>query len=267
MITGVWTALPPVYAILDDEALGGTLDHLFGSGVDGIFLLGTTGLGADFSTTERMHVLDRVAALVEDTQNLVVAVSANAPTDVRQLISHAADSGVKGIAITPPFYGSFSDEDMQVWLKKVFERRRKEVEVFLYNMPSATHQTWSLPLVQFVDDLVGVDGIKDSSGSVSQFLQYLQWAHSSRQSVLVGDERLAVYSSVMGGQGIVSGLSAVFPKLLVDLVAFVKNRDWPHAQSAQVDVQKHLGRLEGKSPREAVIILMAWMKEYGIIPL
>lgn len=265
MITGVWTALPNLYHSVSEEQLQQVLKSLFGQGIDGLFLLGTTGQGTDFSVSERMKILETVIKMVDDPKRIVVAVSANAAEDARNLAVHAMQQGVRGIAITPPYYSSFSDPEIQTWASLVFSRFDKEGGVYLYNIPGATRSTWSIDSVRVVDDLIGVDGIKDSSGDARQLLDYIDWAKHHNATVLAGDEHLAVYNYFMGGHGIVSGLSSAFPKLLVELVELTQKRDWEAAATLQREVYNQLFKLRGQSPRETVQTLIRWMQENKIL--
>jgi dihydrodipicolinate synthase/N-acetylneuraminate lyase len=265
MITGVWTALPNLFNVLTNEQLVGVLDSLFNEGIDGLFLLGTTGQGTDYSLSQRMEILESVLQHVPDAKRVVVAASANAAQDARNLITHAMDHGVRGVALTPPYYSSFSEQEIQSWAAEVFSGIDKKAGIYLYNIPGATRSTWSLDSVTFVHDLIGVDGIKDSSGEPKQLLDYIAWSKSHHATVLAGDEHLTVYNYLMGGHGIVSGLSSAYPKLLVDLAAQSSKRAWEQTVPLQNDVYQHLALLRGQSPRETVQTLIRWMRENKIL--
>lgn len=265
MIKGVWTALPNLYHSVTEEQLKQTLDLLFHQKIDGLFLLGTTGQGTDFSVSERMEILESVLRLVPNPKRIVVAVSANAAQDARNLAVHAMQQGVQGVAITPPYYSWFSDQEIQVWARSVFNGFEKKSEIYLYNIPAATRSRWSIESVHVVNELIGVDGIKDSSGDVKQLLDYIHWAKEHRATVLAGDEHLTVYNYLMGGDGIISGLSSAFPKLLVDLANLAQKRDWEAAVPLQNEVYHQLSKLRGLSPRETIQTLIHWMKDNQIL--
>ncbi len=262
MITGLWTALPNIYRSFDEQEFHHVLEYLFLQGIDGLFLLGTTGRGTDFSVVERMGILEKTIKTIEDPKKIVVAISANAPLDVRNLAQHAMELGVKGVALTPPYYGQFSDQEIQSWAREVFAGLTKKAGIYLYNIPGATRTTWSLFSLDFVHQIIGVDGIKDSSGDVKQLLDYLDWSTRNKgTTVLAGDEHLTMYHFIMGGHGIVSGLSSAYPKLLADLVSTMNANKWEEAIPLQREVNQQLKKLQGHSPRETVEILIRWMKE------
>lgn len=263
MVSGLWTALPNIYG-WTDKAIAGSLEAILTSGVDGLFVLGTTGQGTDFTVKERQNILGKLRALVGDPQRLIVAVSANSADDVREMVQHAYSVGVRGVAITPPFYGRFGDGEIERWVGRIFTDGPKKAEVYLYNMPSIGHSVWSPLLASAIDQLVGVDGIKDSSGEIDQLLGYINWVEGKHASVMVGDERLATYSFLMGGHGVVSGLSAAYPNLMVDLVGSCIQRDWEKARLLQHQVNQQLRKLDGLTPHAAVKALVDAMVENGV---
>lgn len=265
MITGVWTALPNLFNFVTKKQLANVLESLFNAGIDGLFLLGTTGQGTDYSLSQRMEILETVLQLVPDPKRVVVAASANAAQDARNLIIHAMNHNVQGVAITPPYYSSFSEREIQSWAVEVLSGIDKKGDIYLYNIPGATRSTWSIDSVRYVHDLIGVDGIKDSSGAPKQLLDYIAWSKSHHATVLAGDEHLAVFNYLMGGHGIVSGLSSAYPKLLVDLAEQASKRAWEQTVPLQYEVYQHLALLQGQSPRETVQTLICWMKETKIL--
>lgn len=265
MLEGLWTALPRWVDEEDDRRLGRALERIMAQGVDGFFVLGTTGLGADLTVSARQHMLEKLVSLSADAQRIVVAVSANASGDVRELVIHAFAQGVRGIALTLPFYGRFDPPEIERWAQQLFQNVKKEGDVYLYNIPSVVPTSWLTPVVESVDQLIGVDGIKDSSGNVGQLWEYLQWAEDHHASVLVGDERLTIYSCFMGAHGVVSGLSAAYPKLMVDLLTACHNSDWIEARRLQNLVNLRLKDVASNTPREGVAKLVQVMINTGIL--
>ncbi len=263
MLTGLWTALPPVYDRTDLEIVH-AVNCLFTEGVDGLFILGTTGQGADLSVSQRHKILERMVKLTDAPHRIVVAISATPASDVRELMAHAFSLGIQGVAMTPPFYGAYNLHEIQRWTQDVFNHVVKTGDVYLYNMPTIGHTVWSIDLVSIVNNIIGVDGIKDSSGDPNQLLDYLGWAADRSASVLVGDERLTTYSYLAGGHGVVSGLSAVHPRLMADLINSCKNQQWVRAIALQKKINAELWQLKRESSRSSAWELVQQMERNGM---
>lgn len=268
MINGIWTALPNTGMwAKNSEILKRTVAKLFEDGISGLFILGTTGQGADETVANRIKITQEIVEAAGDASRIITAVSANAPQDVKELIRHSQSLGVQGVAFTPPSYGWYSDQELQSWLEKVLIGESPSSEYYLYNFPAAVSNRWSVQLAEFAAQLAPIAGVKDSSGSAQQLSAYLEWTSKNGASMMVGDERLGLHSLMMGGSGIVSGLSAAYPALLSRLYAAAVRQDWDTGISLQQEVNDRLDELSkmANSPRESVRILIEWMRQNAIM--
>jgi dihydrodipicolinate synthase/N-acetylneuraminate lyase len=252
MIQGVWTALPHLWSREQPDLIRSAVSRLLSRGIHGLFVLGTTGRGAEFSLQQRMETLEQLVRATGDANKIVVAISANPPGDVRLLLEHAISVGVKGVAITPPFYGSWTNTELLDWVNAAFGGASPNAEVYLYHIPSAVRTGWTQDLLAPMDQQIGIDGIKDSSGDVHQLISYLAWSGGRKRpfSVMVGDERLTTYCLMMGGSGMVSGLSTAYPDLMLKAYAACMQKDWDAATAMQREINEKLAALAHYSPHQ-----------------
>src|SRR5260370_10477005 len=189
MIQGVWTAPPHLWDRRQSDRLDRAVNSLLTRGIDGIFALGTMGRGTELPLQRRMAVLEQLVRVTGSGSNIVAAISANSADDVRTLLEHATSVGVKGVAITPPFYGSWTNAELLDWVEAALGEVPQSVEVYLYHIPSAVRTGWDRETLTLIDQRIGIDGIKDSSHDIRQLAIYLAWSHNRTFSVMVGDER------------------------------------------------------------------------------
>lgn len=266
MISGVWTALPNIeYFGPDDGVLGQVLDHLFGHGVQGILALGTTGQGADKTIEQRMLEVERLCACCS-ADHILVGVLANPVEDVRRLIRHAAESGVRGVAITAPYYGLYAEPELHAWLAESLQDSPSELEYYMYNIPFGMHHRWTMAALDVAARYVTVSGIKDSSGDVGQLIEYLNYAKNNTCRMMAGDERLGLYHLLMGGHGFVSGLSASHPELMCKLYEACTQGRVTEAAELQEQVNRLMRTLRAYPSRQMVSVIVDWMRENGIVP-
>lgn len=264
MIQGIWTALPHFWSSERPNRIERAVTSLLARGIDGFFVLGTTGRGAELSLQQRMEVLEQVIKAVGNGKNVIAAISANPADDVQHLLEHATSVGVRGVAITPPFYGSWTSAELLDWAEAALAGRQRSVEVYLYHIPSAVRVGWDQETIALLDQRIGIDGIKDSSGDVRQFMTYLAWRSNRTFSVMVGDERLTTYSLMLGGSGIVSGLSTAFPDVMLKAYAACKHKDWDAAAALQHEINEKLGLLAQVSPHQIPDVLIELAQEQGV---
>lgn len=265
MLRGIWTALPDIHRPDRVTLIDRAIPRLLECGVDGFYVLGTTGRGNDYTVTERMRLLERLLQAAGGGERIIAAVSANVADEVRQLATHAASAGVRGIAFTPPPYNAWTDDELKEWIERALATvDAPGVEKYAYHIPFAVRNGWSVPVVTWMRDRFGVCGIKDSSGDVEQLARYLSLAQGSDFSVLVGNERLLVYNLMMGGSGVVSGLSSVYPDLLVQAYTACTRKEWDAAAQLQAQINARLAELSGTSPRAIADILIDRAHALGV---
>jgi len=256
VLRGVWTALPDIHRPDREALIDRAVPRLLERGVDGIFALGTTGRGTDYTVEQRERLLERIVRAASGGPHIIAAVSSNVADDVRQLAAHAASIGVRGIAFTPPYYNSWSPDELKAWAEAALAAIPPNLEIYAYHIPSAVHNGWDASLVSWMRERFGVRGIKDSSGDVGQLITYLALAGRNEFSVLVGNERLLVYNLMMGGTGVVSGLSSAYPDLLVRAYRACLAKAWDDAAHLQAEINARLTELDGLSPRAVSDILI-----------
>ena len=265
MIQGVWTALPNLWNGTSPDLVERTVNGLMTRGIDGMLALGTTGRGAELTLPQRMQALEELVRAVGDGKRIVAAISANPAADVKTLLEHAASVGIKGVAITPPFYSSWTNSELLDWIEAAVGTGPRSVEIYLYQIPSAVRNDWQAEILTQVDQRIGIAGIKDSSGDIQQLIQYLAWGRDRTFSVMVGNERLTTYCLLLGGSGIVSGLSTAYPELLVQAYAACQHKDWDAAAALQHDINRKLDQFAQVSARRTGDVLLELAHEHGVL--
>ncbi len=265
MIQGVWTAPPPLWDPGQSDLLNRLINSLLTRGISGIFALGTMGRGTELPLQRRMLVLEQLIHAAGSASNIVAVISANSSDDVKTLLEHATSVGVRGIAITPPSYGIWTNAELLDWVEAALGGVQKSVEVYLYSIPSAVRTSWDREALTLVDQRIGIDGIKDSSHDVRQLATYLAWGRNRTFSVMVGDERLITYSMMLGGSGAISGLSTAFPDLMVKTYTACRQKDWDAAAALQREINEKLELLAQVPQRQVANVLLELAQKQGIV--
>ncbi len=169
--TGIWPpAATPFREDLsvDTERYIAFCHELLRDGAHGLAVLGTTSEANSLDFEERKSLLEKLAASGINPAQLLPGTGAASFGDAVKLTRHAADLGVKGSLLLPPFYyKGVSDEGLFEFVSEVIARvNHKRLRLYLYNFPQQTGLVWSPELIAklreaFPETIVG---IKDSSG-------------------------------------------------------------------------------------------------------
>lgn len=229
--------------VLDVAALERLIEHVLGGGVQGLFLLGTTGEGPSLSHRLQRELVEQATRLVRGRAPVLVGVSDTSPAESLALARHACEQGADAVVLAPPYYFPISQGDL---LRYVVEfAAQSPLPVVLYNMPSHTKTAFSLETVrQLIQDAPNVVGVKDSSGQMLYFQQLLVLARERPGfTVLMGPEELLAPAVLMGGDGGVCGGANLLPALYTELYEAAVTGDLREVHRLQQQVLRLSSRL------------------------
>jgi len=238
---------------LDVEGLARVVEHVIGGGVDGLFVLGTTGELAGLSPRLRREVITRVGELVRGRVPFVVGVTDTHLTETLALGAHAMVAGAAAVVVTVPYYLPPAQEELEAYVRTVV--REQPLPVMLYNMPVLTKVAFEVDTVRRLAEVEKVVGIKDSSGEL-EYLREVARVTAARKdwSLLAGRESLLVPALRAGVHGSVAGGANVAPRLFADLCAAVVAGDGPRVAGLEERVRRLGGIYESTGARVPGVI-------------
>jgi dihydrodipicolinate synthase/N-acetylneuraminate lyase len=201
-------------AELDDDAFGPYADFLVAGGLDGILALGTTGEGILLTVEERRHVarlfLDAIAGRIQ----VAVHCGAQTTADTVLLAQDSAEAGAAAVAVIGPPYYAF-DEESLVRHFVAAAAACAPLPFYLYEFRVRTGYSLPVGAIERIrDEAPNLAGLKVSNSSFEEVQPFL----IDGLDVFVGSEPLILQGLERGAAGAVSGLAAVFPEAVVQLV-------------------------------------------------
>lgn len=201
---------------LDPDGLVRLIEHILGAGVNGLFILGTTGEAPALSSRQRRELVDRTCRQVAGRVPVLVGITDPSFAESLDLAEAAHRAGAQAVVAAPPYYFAATQAELLHYLEELV--RRLPLPLFLYNAPSYVHHWWEPETVKQAAELPGVLGIKDSSSNMIYF-------HTVRSllkdrddfTVLVGPEELMAEAVLLGGHGGMCGGANFWPQLYVSL--------------------------------------------------
>jgi dihydrodipicolinate synthase/N-acetylneuraminate lyase len=199
---------------LDVGGLERLLEHVIGGGVDGLFILGTSGEGTSLSYRLRRELIERVCVGVKGRVPVLVGITDTAFVESVSLGRHAAERDAAGLVLAPPYYMPEGQPELREYLGHLLPEL--ELPLFLYNMPPLTKVTYGIETVRWAMAQEKIVGMKDSSGDMTYFHRLVALLGERPDwTLLVGPEELLVESVLLGGHGGVNGGANIFPRLYV----------------------------------------------------
>lgn len=228
---------------VDRGAVRALVDFQIERGVDGLFILGTSGEGMLMSPPERMRftelVLDAVATRVPVVAHCGAADTATAV----ELARHAGGVGVKHIAAIPPLFFPY-DDDSQLTHFRLVAEAAPSADHYVYDNPEKAGYALGPELVlKMLSQIPNLRGLKDTGDSLGRVTRYL--AEPEPPVVYTGNNVLLLPAMIMGAHGAVSTLANVVPELFAAVVRAYREGRWEQARTLQLTVARLQTALEG----------------------
>jgi len=243
--------VPPIVTPLtpnekvDTGSLRRLVNYMIDNGVHGIWASGTTGEFAALSDDQRIisieTVLDEVAGRVPVIGNVASAGSQLTVDLAKPLLN----SGLYGIAATPPYYYLTSQDEILDHFR--FIRNQIDLPLWVYNIPITVKTTVDPATVAQLAEEGTVVGIKDSSMQ-GELLAQLNVLCEQRQIELlkfIGTIWRVTSTSDVGVDGSIPGIANVIPAILVKgwEAAEAGDKDGVREANAKLIVMSRLSRL------------------------
>lgn len=233
--------IPPVITPLtadgkvDRAAVLRVMERLVSAGVDGVFVMGSSGEGPSLSDRQRRDV---ATAYVEASGGRVpVYVGAldpspeRAATTVDMVISIGADAVVLG---GPYYFTGAGPEHVRAHVLQSLGGT--DVPAIVYNLPQATGNPFTPDVVRHLAADARIVAIKDSCGVEADSLALQAAAAGAGLDFLQGAEALLATSVLHGAAGIIPGAANIVPRLCRRLFDAAASGDVDVALALQADL-------------------------------
>jgi 2-dehydro-3-deoxy-D-pentonate aldolase len=208
---------------LDEEGLEKLISHLTDGGVNGLFILGTTGEATSLSYDLRKQLIKKTNEIVKKRIPVMVGITDTSLDCSLDIAEYAAANGSDAVVIAPPYYVPLSQEEMREYMENLAPKL--PLPFLMYDMPSCTKMHMTVETIRKSKEL-GAIGVKDSSGDMAFSISLIrEFKDSPDFSIITGTELFLPDTILQGGHGAVPGGANLFPKLFVDLYNASVNRD------------------------------------------
>ena len=255
---GIITALVTPFSNngqVDEESLRELVQFQIRSGVNGLFPLGTTGMGPAMEPDERKRVAEIVVKEAQGRVPVIVQVGAADPIVSVDLARHAERSGADAVACLTPFYYHPGTDSIIEHYKRLASSTK--LPVLVYNIPINTGNNVDAKLLVQLSRIPNIVGVKDSSRDFSQLLDYLGSVPEGF-NVINGTDSYLFSAFCAGVNAGVSATANPFPELFVEMYEAYKGSDLAKGERLQKKI--HSLRAAMSSPPLAPLLEVLKMR-------
>ncbi len=221
LFDGVTTALITPFlsdGSVDYEGLQQNVRFQIENGVRGLLPLGTTGETPTLNEPEKEQIVHLV---VEEAKQgaiktpVMVGVGTNSTQKTIENAKKARDWGADALLVVTPYYNKPTQDGIVAHFKAV--ATAVNLPIVVYNIKGRTGTNIATPTLKRIAALENVIAVKEASGDIHQMADVLTEMPELR--VYSGDDAMTFPLICLGGHGVVSVVSNLYPKLVVEMVA------------------------------------------------
>ncbi len=243
VVVAMVTPLQRKSAMINVEETKRLIDFLVDKGIDGLFILGTTGEGLLLPIEDRKRFTEIVIEHVDGRVPVIVHTSHMEQPRLKDLIRHAQNSGASGVALLPPLFYRIQEDEIENYFRKVLDTFT-DCSFFLYDIPQLANNRITPSIVEnLTRSHQNLAGIKTSNPNLIDFQRFLPL--KNKLTILVGCDSLAYSALLMGAQGVVSGPSSIFPEIYVLLYRASRHNNHRISLECQLIINEIVDLLQG----------------------
>lgn len=224
---------------IDYEDFRKNVKHQLVEGIDGLVPLGTTAETPTLNEApgeeeDRLIqiVFDEVRAFEQSTGKkipIILGAGSNNTKDAVAYCERAKKVGADAALVVTPYYNKPSKEGI---FRHFEECSKVGVPIFVYNIQSRTGLNITTDVLSRIAELPNIVGVKEASGNMGQMMEVISQIKAKKPdfSVLSGDDSLTLPLAACGGDGVISVVSNIAPKLMHELAAYCISGDFEKAR-------------------------------------
>ena len=228
------------------------------------FILGTTGESSSLPLSIKEAYVEAAVKNKKPGTSLYAGIASNVVSESIEFAKFCADNGVDAVAANLPSYYALTESQ----IKKHYELLADAcpLPLVIYNIPSTTHMSIPLSIIDELSHHPNVVATKDSERSEERLKQSLElWKDREDFSHFLGWAAKSAEALMNGSDGLIPSTGNLVPEVYSEMVNAIESGDHNKAYEMQKlsDVYGNLYQ-SGKTLGESLSALKILMKEKGL---
>jgi 4-hydroxy-tetrahydrodipicolinate synthase len=269
-LVGCGTALATPFTVsgsIDERALRGFVDWQLDEGIDFVVPCGSTGEAATMTLAEHRRVVEITAEQVRGRVPVVAGAGSNDTQKAIELSHLMQEAGATHLLHTSPMYNKPPQRGIVAHFTAIADAVR--LPIVIYNVPGRTGSNIEAATTLEMAWHPGIVSVKEASGNLAQITDCIR-GKPAGFTVLSGDDELTLPILALGGDGLISVVSNVVPRLMTELVKFGRECKLEEAQDIHMQLIPWMRAAFIESnplPVKAALTLMGKFENYLRLPL
>ena len=213
---GVCTALITPFKgdNIDFSAAEVLIERQISAGVSALVVCGTTGENSTLSDGEHRRMIRFTVDTVKGRVPVIAGTGSNDTRHACEMTHYATEVGADALLTVTPYYNKANEEGLYRSFKKIAESTN--LPIILYNVPTRTCVDMSPELCARLCEINNIVGLKEASSSLEKIV-YTRHLCKDKLDIYSGNDDLTLPVLSVGGKGVISVLSNLFPDKMCEL--------------------------------------------------
>ena len=183
------------------------------------------------SLEEKKAVIDFSVKIVNNRVPVIAGTGGNNTKDVITMSKYAESVGIDALLIVTPYYNKTTQAGLVSHYSKIAQS--VHLPIILYNVPSRTGVNIEPETFYELAKIPNIVAVKEASGNISQVAKIANLC-SDELTIYSGNDDQILPVLSLGGLGVISVLSNIYPKFVHEMVMDYLTGNWQKATASQI---------------------------------
>jgi 4-hydroxy-tetrahydrodipicolinate synthase len=217
---------------IDEAALRNHIEFMIAGGISGILACGSNG---EFYMMEEDEMKENLRIILDQVKGRVpvyMGIGAIRTQKCIRIARMARQAGARGISILQPMFIKPADDELSAHFRGI-AAAVADLPVLLYNNPRVGYAISQAVVEDLAHTTPNIAGIKDSSGDLTQTMEFIRRNQDVGFRVFSGKDTLIYPSLAVGAVGAVTSTSNYVPALVYSIYKHFIDGDHKASLAAQ----------------------------------
>jgi len=252
---------------IDFENFGRLIDWQIEQGINALVICGTTGEASTLTDKEHREAIEFAVKRADKRVPIIAGTGANDTAYAVSLTKFACSVGADACLVVTPYYNKATQNGLVRMFTTIADA--STVPLILYNIPGRTGVNIAPETFVKLADHPMISAVKEASGNIGQCVKIMQLVGDKIDMYSGNDDQTVPIMSI-GGKGVISVLSNVFPKETVEMCQKFFDGDVAGSAKMQLDYLPLINALFSEVnpiPVKAAMSKMGFCENYVRLPL
>lgn len=238
-LIGVWTELVAPFTEtlkIDHDSIRRLVDFQVAHKIRGVYIHGISAESLSMTEAEQTELVSAAVTAANGRIPVMANLMCGGREQALRLLDTFVDCGADYICASQPLMLPYEEDALFDYFAAIIQR--SPLPVCLYNMPQAGYTVSPKLVGRLAKEFPNFQGYKDSTQNIIHLQSVAGGVERTDFSILAGSDATSYATLAVGGAGIVSLISLIFPDLITGLYETYCGGDHKSAFAQQLFIMK-----------------------------